>query len=157
MHQALLTPLWERSLELGREPDEDEIPNLGEVEQALGSLKKALRITFANKNLAQLEQARSQRVDELKVYLSLQQFQRRKPYKTLEPGLQGISSILGTTHLPRIRQAPSLSGRAAGVLDECCRVASEQGLGCGTQPFATAQQSGATPPSPASRLSGCPA
>jgi len=130
-HKALLTPLWTQWLELGREPDSQEAPELAAIEEALGSLKRALRITLGHNDPADLERAHAQRIDDLKVYLALQQFQRRKPYKTLEPSLQrDIRSFFGD-YKSAEEHARHLLVQIAQpeVLDEACRKASEQGLG----------------------------
>jgi DNA phosphorothioation-associated putative methyltransferase len=130
-YQALLAPLWARCLELGREPDREEVPNLAEIETKLRSLKKALRVTFSHNNLAQLEQARVQRIDDLKVFLALQQFQRRKPYRTLEPGLQRDIRTFFGDYKSAQEHAKQLLYQVSRreVLDEYARVASELGLG----------------------------
>lgn len=130
-NRALLTPLWALWLDLGREPDATEVPNLQAIEEALGSLKKALRLVYGRNNVADLERARAQRVDDLKVYLALQQFQRRKPYKTLETRLQkDIRSFFGDYRSAE-QHAKHLLIQVAQpeVLQECCEVAFEQGLG----------------------------
>ena len=130
-HRALLTPLWTQWLDLGREPDAAEVPDLSAIEQQLGSLKKALRLTYSRHNPADLERACAQRVDDLKVYLALQQFQRRKPYKTLEARLQrDIRSFFGDYRSAE-EQAKHLLMQVAQpeVLQECCQMAFEQGLG----------------------------
>ena len=44
-----------------------------------------------------LERARAARVADLTVYLALMQFERRKPYRHLEPGLQrDIAALFGS-------------------------------------------------------------
>ena len=131
VHQTLLAPLWTRCLELGREPIRDEVPNAAEIEAALGSLKKALRITLGHNNPAQLEQTRTQHADNLKVFLALQQFQRRKPFKTLEPNLQRDVRAFFGDYTSAQEHAKRLLYQVAQpeVLDANCRDASEHGLG----------------------------
>jgi len=130
-NRALLTPLWAQWLDLGREPDATEVADLDGIEGALGSLRKALRLVHDRNNVADLERARAQRVDDLKVYLALQQFQRRKPYKTLEARLQrDIRSFFGD-YKSAEQHAKHLLAQVAQpeVLQEQCQMAFEQGLG----------------------------
>lgn len=131
IHRTLLAPLWNQWLELGREPDSEEVRELTAIEHAVGSLRKALRIAYAHNNPAELDLARTQRVDDLKVYLALQQFQRRKPYKSLEIRLQRDIRSFFADYKSAEEHAKQVLVQSAQpkVLDECCRVASEQGLG----------------------------
>lgn len=130
-NHGLLAPLWARCLELGRQPDSDEVLNATEIEGLLGSVKKALRITLSHNNLTQLERARTQRIDDLKVFLALQLFQRHKPYKTLEPRLQkDIRAFFGDYQSAQEHAKQLLSQVSQPeLLNEYCRVASENGLG----------------------------
>jgi len=78
-----------------------------------------------------LEQAKLQRTDDLLVYLALQQFQKRKPYKHLENGLQNdVKSFFGTYSSAQNEGRKLLfSAAGPGTLDEACRSAAERGLG----------------------------
>lgn len=131
VHRALLMPLWSQWLDFGREPLPAEVPQLRVIEQELGSLKKALRLAYSHNDASDLERARTQRLDDLKVYLALQQFHRRKPYRTLEARLQNdIRSFFGD-HKSAVEHAKHLLMQVAQpeVLQECCQAAFEQGLG----------------------------
>lgn len=131
VHRALLEPLWLRILELGREPDPTEVPDLAAVEEALGSLKKALRLVHAQNDSTQLAEARKQRTDDIKVFLALQLFQKRKPYKSLEPGLQRDIRVFFGDYASAQEHAKHLLFKVAQpeILDSSCEEASERGLG----------------------------
>jgi DNA phosphorothioation-associated putative methyltransferase len=131
LHREMLDLLWARCLELGREPEPFEISSLEAIEGTLGSLRKALKLVFARNDLSLLERARHQRVDDLKVFLALQQFQKRKPYRQLEGGLQrDIRAFFGDYTSAQEHSRHLLSKVAQPeVLDEACRTAAERGLG----------------------------
>lgn len=131
VHRPMLTRLWGTWLDLGREPLPAEVPELSMIEQELGSLKRALRLAYSHNNVTELRRARTQRIDDLRVYLALQQFQRRKPYRTLEARLQNdIRSFFGD-YKSAVQHATDLLMQVAKpeVLHECCSTAFEQGLG----------------------------
>ncbi len=89
-HRELLETLWESCLILGRDPDRTEVHNLGDITSNFGSLPAALRFIKSRKVHADLylEEARQSRMEDLRVYFSQVQFERRKPYKHLEARLQ---------------------------------------------------------------------
>lgn len=89
-HRDLLESLWETCLSYGRDPDRNEIPNLNEVTSIFGSLSAALRFIKSRKENvdAYLDEARQSRIDDLRVYFSQLQFEKRKPYRHLEARLQ---------------------------------------------------------------------
>jgi len=131
VHRELLDPLWARCLDLGREPDPQEVENLEAIESALGSLRKALKLTLSRQSPAFLERARKQRTDDLMVYLALLQFQKRKPYKQLESRLQrDIRAFFGdfTSAQEHARQLLYQVAKP-DVLSAACERASEEGLG----------------------------
>ena len=131
VHQALLGPLWYRCLELGREPDPTEVPNLAEIESALGSLRRALALTFSHHDSAELEQAQRQRSEDLLVMLALRLFQKRRPYKHLEAALQRDIKAFFRDYTSALDQARNLLHQVAKpqLLEAACQLASDQGLG----------------------------
>lgn len=131
LHRTLLDPLWMTCLDLGREPDAEEVANIQDIERALGSLKKALRLVLSRNDQAQLDRARRQRTDDLAVYFALQQFQGHKPYKQLESRLQKDVRAFFGDYTSAQEEARHILQQVAQptVLDEACRTASEQGLG----------------------------
>lgn len=89
-YRELLESLWESCLILGRDPDRSEVANLDEITANFGSLPAALRFIKTRKEHTNLylDEARQSRMDDLRVYFALVQFERRKPYKHLEARLQ---------------------------------------------------------------------
>jgi DNA phosphorothioation-associated putative methyltransferase len=130
-HRELLDALWRCCLELGREPEPDEVPQRQLLEDAVGSVPKGLRIVRANMGAADFELARAQRTDDLKVYFALQLFRSRQPYGRLESRLQRDVKAFFGSYTAAISEGRELLLQAAreGVLNEAAKRASEQGLG----------------------------
>lgn len=130
--RAPLDRLWSRWLDLGRPPEPVEIPpeDLAALIEACGTLARALRLMAERGEPQDLEQARAARIADLSVYLALMQFERRQPYRHLEPGLQrditalfgGYSAAQGAG-LALLFQVVDTQGIA-----DACRVATEHGL-----------------------------
>lgn len=128
-----LDRLWSRWLDLGRPPEPDEVPpeDLAALTEACGTLARALRLMAERGEPQDLEQARAARIADLSVYLALMQFERRKPYRHLEPGLQrDITALFGGygaaqgAGLALLFQVVDTQAIA-----DACRVAAEHGLG----------------------------
>jgi DNA phosphorothioation-associated putative methyltransferase len=131
IHRALLDALWALCLDLGRQPEAEEIQNAEEIQKAFGSIRKALRLVLSRNNLVLLENARRQRADDLRVFLALQQFSTCKPYKHLETRLQrDIRAFFGNYASAQDAGKVLLySVSRPEVLDQACLTAAEQGLG----------------------------
>jgi len=130
-NQDLLQGLWQQWVELGREPEPEEIPHLEAVTSRLGSLRRALNVLSSHFQLDHIDHVRRQRTDDIKVYLAIERFQRRTPYKKLEPRLQRDVRAFFGTYSSAQEHALQLLNEAARpeVLDDACRVASEAGIG----------------------------
>ena len=131
--RAPLDRLWSRWLDLGRPPEPDEVPpeDLAALTAACGTLARALRLMAERGEPQDLEQARAARVGDLSVYLALMQFERRKPYRHLEPGLQrDITALFGGygaaqgAGLALLFQVVDTQAIA-----DACQAAAEHGLG----------------------------
>jgi DNA phosphorothioation-associated putative methyltransferase len=140
-YRAPLERLWEQWLTLGRQPEK---ADLGEAEllafnEGFGTFNKALRFleTAQRERLGDeavsevLACAEAERVADLEVYLALLQFERRRPYKHLEAGLQrDIKAFFGdyqrarTAGFMRLMQIADVEAIA-----DACRTAAEHGLG----------------------------
>lgn len=130
-HRQLFEGLWVKLLELGRTPDKDELDNLVELEAAAGSLNKALRLVQSRFDVHELDIARSSRTGDILVLLAMQQFEKRKPYKHLEAGLQrDIRTLFGdyTSALDLAKQALFELGDVEAI-GRASREAAEKGLG----------------------------
>jgi DNA phosphorothioation-associated putative methyltransferase len=130
-YRPLLEELWERWLELGREPHPSELRHLQEIEEGFGSLPRALRLLAQRQDLAQLEGAAAQRRDDLTTYFALQQFENRKRYHHLEAGIQrDVKAFFGSYGVAQEIARRALFGIAdTAALEEACRQAAQQGLG----------------------------
>ena len=132
-NKELLETLWNTCLALGRNPERSEIANLELITSALGSLPGALRFIKSRKEGADeiLEESRKSRIDDLRVYFAQLQFEKRKPYRHLEPILQrDIRTFFGG-----YREA-SNAGRellfsvaSIDAIGEACHQAAEHGIG----------------------------
>jgi hypothetical protein len=89
-HSGLIKPIWAETLRLGRLPDSGELdPDTSEkVTNRLGSIREAVRLAQTAFGVDALKEARASRIDDLKVYFSLNLFNRRKPYRVLPVELQ---------------------------------------------------------------------
>jgi len=130
-YQAQLNTIWELWVELGREPQEDQVEEAPSLSVAFGNWRRVLKITYATQNKTQLEHAIKQRKDDLIVYLSLRLFEKQKAYKQIEIGLQrDIKEHFGTYANAMVVAVKVLKDVAnIKQLDEAAKEASERGLG----------------------------
>ena len=127
----LIDALWQKTLELGRLPEKNEIGNLVEVTQCFGSVSKALHFMLSQFDEELLEQARESRINDLLTYFALQTFSKRRPYKHLDITLQkDIKSFFGD-YKNAIATAISVLYQIskAELIATTCLEATEQGLG----------------------------
>lgn len=138
-HESELEALWDLWLGLGRRPDESEVDDALTLTEGFGSVGKALRFLDAHETKARgeeavaadLAQAEVVRVEDLTVYFALEQFERRKPYKHLEPRLKrDIRQFFGDYRAAQsagwelLRQIADVA-----AVEKACREAAEHGLG----------------------------
>lgn len=140
-YQAPLERLWDHWLNLGRRPEKADLASeaLLALSEGFGTFSKALRFLERVQRerlgddavTALFERAEAERMADLEVYFALQQFERRRPYKHLEAGLQrDIKAFFGdyqracTAGLARLMQIADAEAIAAA-----CRTAAEHGLG----------------------------
>lgn len=138
-YESQLEELWDLWLGLGRPPDKSEVGDILSLTEGFDSIGKALRFLKAHKGkergqdavAAELAQAEAARIEDLAVYFALNQFERRKAYKHLEPGLKrDIKQFFGD-----YRSAQSagwdllLQIADVSAVEQACRDAAEHGLG----------------------------
>lgn len=87
-HHELFEAFWQRCLILGRIPANDEFTHSDKLRALVGSHRSALALLTNEDNNQQLAQARSERMDDLRVYLALNLFDKRKPYTQLPDELK---------------------------------------------------------------------
>jgi DNA phosphorothioation-associated putative methyltransferase len=140
-YQALLERLWDQWLNLGRRPEKADLgsEDLLALSEGFGTFNKALRFLEAEQRArrgeaevsALLARAEAERVADLEVYLALLQFERRRPYKQLEAGLQrDIKAFFGDYQAARSAGFARLMQIAdVEAIANACRTAAEHGLG----------------------------
>lgn len=132
-HREILDALWQTCLRLGRIPERGEVADAEALERSFGSVSAALRFVQARMEDAEaiLEQARLSRLEDLKVYFADMQFQRRKPYRQLEPGLRRDAKVFFGDYRNALEAGRELLFAAgnADILAAACRAAAEQGVG----------------------------
>ena len=96
-HRELLDAFWERVLELGRLPREDEFERLSEVRQACGSLPRALQLFIDRFGEPTFAAARQRRKEDLLVFVAAAQLRRKIPFNHLSDRLQrDLRSFFGS-------------------------------------------------------------
>jgi DNA phosphorothioation-associated putative methyltransferase len=130
----LLDKLWERWLDLGREPKLKEIPFLEDIRSQVGSFPAALKLIQNQKGpegMAALDAANKNRIDDLSVYFAKLRFRSRKPPRPMEPSLkEDIKHFFGTVDNALAHgEDLLLSIFDKEVINKSCELASELGLG----------------------------
>lgn len=127
------TYLWEKCLELGRIPEREEIDAsvMQQLENAIGSYPKAVKMTLGRFDQLDLAQAREACISDLIVFGALQQFEKRTPYRKLEPRLQiDIRRFFGDySAWQETARSILFSIRNIDAIDAACRSAAEKGYG----------------------------
>ena len=131
LHKEILDDFWLLSLRLGRKPHETECVHLDNLISEFGSINKTFRLIREIKGDELLETARDLRIDDLKVYLALNIFQGRRPYKTMEKTLQlDIKTFFGSIKAAEFEARKMLYEISdTSLIEEACKEAKEKGLG----------------------------
>ena len=87
-HEDLINNIWNLFIDLGRPCEPHESTDSAMAIEVFGSWPKAVRFVLTHHDVADLELAISSHKDDLLVFLALQQFSKRKSYKSLEPHLK---------------------------------------------------------------------
>jgi len=126
-----LGTLWTTWLTLGRKPHESEVENISSLLDGFGSLARALRFLRDQKGADLLESAQASRIEDLEVYLALNLFESRKPYKHMEKSLQrDIKFFFGTiTQAKEVARKLLFQIADVQTIEATCITAAERGLG----------------------------
>ena len=120
-------------LELGRLPDPTELANIEaeEIQNRLGSFRTAARLAQLTYNPEAVAEARQSRIDDLRVYFSLNFFSQRKPYKHLpDPLRRDIKAFFGNYRAAQdLGRELLFSVANTEAILAACQAASEEGLG----------------------------
>lgn len=87
-HKELLRPLLEFLGARGRLPDATELPDVGAIETALGSVRRAFQLLRTVVGSAQWSEVERQRTQDLLVYIALSRFGKRPKWSELPRDLQ---------------------------------------------------------------------
>jgi len=131
MARPHLDVLWATALDLGRLPEAAEVANLPDIEDDVGGLPKAVRLLTRNYDQALLTASAASRADDIRLFMAVQQFSRRKPYGQLEARLQrDIRAFFGDYRSAQAAGLHLLQEAASTdqILLACQRAATE-GLG----------------------------
>jgi len=132
-HRELLENLWQQCLALGRIPDNEEVAALSEIKQHFASVKAAIRFIFSTKESADtyFEKARQSRMEDLTVYFAQLQFEKKKPYRQLEPQLQRDVRAFFGDYKSAMATARELLFRLADpeIINKACATAATRGIG----------------------------
>ena len=132
-HSGLIRLIWAETLRLGRLPDPAELdPDTSEkIANRLGSIREAVRLAQTAFGTDALNQARASRIDDLKVYFSLNLFSRRKAYRVLPVELQrDVKAFFGSYKSADSAGRETLfSVGNPSTIAKACEQASKNGLG----------------------------
>lgn len=96
-NRELLDSFWNRSIELGRIPKDDEFDRIEDIRKACGSVPRALQTLVERFGQDAFEKARARRREDLVVYAASAQLRKRIPFTQLSPRLQvDIRSLFGS-------------------------------------------------------------
>lgn len=128
-----LQGLWQKAIELGRLPAEDELtPEIGEpVNNELGSVRRAAALARRAFGLKAFNEAKAARTEDLTVYFALEAFNRRPRYRELPMELQrDIKAFFGAyKYAAEAGRELLFSLGQPGTIHRACQAAAEQGLG----------------------------
>lgn len=123
-HEELLQPLMTFVGERGRVPADNELPNLAEIQNVFGSVRKAFRIVIRATDAAQWDQIAEQRALDLLIYLALSRFDGRPVYGQLPQELQRDVRGFFSTYKQACENADELlfALRDQKVVESACQV-----------------------------------
>lgn len=110
-HQDLLSKFWDRCLELGRIPIDEEFTDSADIKMHFGNAKKAFKLLIqVQGELAEkeFEQAIALRREDLLVYFALSQFEQHKGYSQLPDEQKRDIKIFFDTYKVAINEAKVL-------------------------------------------------
>jgi DNA phosphorothioation-associated putative methyltransferase len=131
--RPVLERLWRQMLGTGRPLADEEVPPdlLSDIEQQIGSLRRAERLCSTQFDVNELTAAGNARKEDLLVYFGLNLFNGRTRYSTLVPELQRDIKVLFGNASSAFEAARALlfSVGKTEVIEEACRRAVSAGYG----------------------------
>jgi DNA phosphorothioation-associated putative methyltransferase len=127
----LVRLLWTRALELGRAPEEDEVPEAPLLTAEFGSWRRSLQFMASKFDERELEAAATQKRDELRVMFALEAFGRKQPFRAFSAGLQrDIKTFFGSLLVAQTEGRRLLLECAdPSAIELAARRAAESGIG----------------------------
>ncbi|MGI9280000.1 MAG: DNA phosphorothioation-associated putative methyltransferase [Endozoicomonas sp.] len=99
-YSMLVQSFWERCLELGRLPAQEELDASDEIKVCLGSPKQAFKLACLKYDQDDFFRSEQQRKEELLIYFALQLFSKRRPYNSMPEQLKrDIKAFFGNYRL----------------------------------------------------------
>jgi DNA phosphorothioation-associated putative methyltransferase len=132
LNADLLDEFWASCLALGRLPETEEFPRLGDVATHLGTPKRVLARLLEDRNADEFATARRHQEDELLVYLALQLFERRRSASAVPPATRRDVHAFFGSHTRAVDAAKRLlfSAGQPELISAACMQAAADGLGC---------------------------
>ena len=131
--KEFLSKLWQRMLELGRLPAQDElVPELSAwIDQEPGSVRQAARLAQVGFDSSEFNDARASRIDDLSVYFALNLFNRRQPYTKLPQELQRDVTVFFSSYRSAEESGRDLlfSVGDTQVIHKACVDSAQKGIG----------------------------
>ena len=124
-NQQLIEDLWSEALERGRMPTSDEFEQADSARALFGSVHKAFDACFQVFDRSELQKAELTRRNDLLVYLALEFFCKRRPYRRMPSTLRrDISYHFGKYSDARgLAEAALYSVSDTALLETCCEEA----------------------------------
>lgn len=87
-HRELLDNFWNLMLQLGRLPEPEEFPQIGDLREKIGSPKQALRMFVQKGGAEEIRRAAESRKRDLLVYVALANLRKKVPFGHLSQALR---------------------------------------------------------------------
>jgi DNA phosphorothioation-associated putative methyltransferase len=132
-NRDLIDAIWRSTLEFGRLPQADELPEdvTSAVMEQIGSIRKAIQLAQQTHDPASLIEARDARIEDLTIYYALNQFSQRQKYRELPSEQQRDIKVFFGTHARAENAGREVlfSLRDKTQVRAACQAASESGIG----------------------------
>jgi len=124
----LFEAFWQRCLDLGRLPIEEEFPDYPRLKELAGSPARVLHLLERQEGTHWLEQARQAHSEDLSVYLALTLFDKRRPYRQLTEALKRDIKAFFSDYPSAMAHARELLFAIASPeqIEDACHSAHEQ-------------------------------
>jgi DNA phosphorothioation-associated putative methyltransferase len=107
-HGELLDAFWSVMLQLGRLPEAEEFPRIGELREKIGSPKQALRLFILKGGGEEVQRAAENRKRDLLVYVALANLRKRVPFGHLSASLRADIRAFFSNYTHALKQGVDL-------------------------------------------------